>query len=449
MRSSLRRPLERTVLVLLPATIVAVALGSNWSASVRAVAQPVWRLSLLALAAATVAFALAHIGPRELGRRVLSGRYLLGAALAAVAVTSSAWSVDWDLTFARGISFALTLAIAASLALTASADRALFERLLASVLAGSVVVALLGLAVLLVSRDDALQRATATIPTRYRGIGENPNTAAMLFAVTLPLALWVVLDRRGHLRALGAACALLLAGSIVASGSRGAFVTATAAATVLLATTFRRRQAAYAFAALAAAVALAFAAAEVPSPDPSATEPAGPACVRCKEAANDADRVFRLEDEIGAPDSADAGERRTLFASTGRVDAWEAALDHASERAVAGYGFGTEERVFVDRHYAFFGGSSENSYLGVLLQLGVAGLVLLALLLGTLVWRCTVGLRRLGGADRSSAAAATAVLVAGLLLAGVQSYLYAVGNDATLAVWTCGFLAAGFADAAR
>ena len=44
--------------------------------------------------------------------------------------------------------------------------------------------------------------------------------------------------------------------------------------------------------------------------------------------------------------------------------------------------------------------------------------------------------------DRGLAAACFAVLVVGLALAVVQSYVYSVGNTATMSIWICAFLPA-------
>src|SRR5919199_5296652 len=188
-----RLPLEGAIRIAIPATVVAVALGSNWSPSVRRVAQPLWHLCLAALCALAVAYALAHVGPRRLWERARAPAYALTALLLALAATSALWSGDPRLTLERAVSFALVVVTGAALGLAAAAEADVVERLLLAVLAGAVAVALIGLAVLLVAHHDAVQAATQTIPSRYRGIGQNPNTVAMLFAAAIPLATWLVL----------------------------------------------------------------------------------------------------------------------------------------------------------------------------------------------------------------------------------------------------------------
>lgn len=433
-----RLPLEGAIRVAIPTTIVTVALGSNWSPSVRHVAAPLWRLSLVTLCGLAIVWAVRNAGRRGLQDGVRTPAHAAAAAFAAVAAASTLWSTDPELTLERTFSFGVALLAAAALGLGASRRPAAVERLLLSVLAGAVVVALAGLAVLLVAHGKALQSATATIPSRYRGIGQNPNTDVMLFAVATPLATWLTVLGRGRRRLLGALALLLLVGSIIGSGSRGALFTAALGALVLLVVHARgARQRLFAAATVAAATGAAIGLAQIPQPDPSATGVSPTACIRCKLNPHDADRWIRLEDELDAPAGpGHPGQKRTFLASTGRGQAWEGAIDQGEGRPVAGYGFGTEDHVFVDRYYSFFGGSPENSYVGMFLQLGLVGLALLLALAAALVRGSVSAVRR----DPRIAAACIAVLVTGLALGVVQSSLYSVGNTATVATWTCAFL---------
>ncbi|MGI0131333.1 MAG: hypothetical protein ACREEC_14475, partial [Thermoplasmata archaeon] len=105
-----------------------------------------------------------------------------------------------------------------------------------------------------------------------------------------------------------------------------------------------------------------------------------------------------------------------------------------------GHGFGTEATVFVDRYFFFAGGLPENSYIGLLLQLGFAGLFsfvavfALWLVVGARAWLIAEPDMRL------ALSACAAALVSALLMATVQSYFYSVGNIATLGLWLSGFL---------
>ncbi len=432
--------LEDAIRVLLAVTVVLVALGSNWSPSVRSVAQPLWRLGLATLFAASVAYAIRSASGRRLWECAHTAVYAAVAAFLAVAVVSTLWSADPRLTFERGASFALVLGSAAALALASAGNAARVERLLVALVAGAATVALLGLVVLVSSPHNALQAATQTIPARYRGIGQNPNTTAMLFAVTLPLVIWLALTSQSLRRTLAWGAVALLAGSIVGSASRGAFATAavgTLIVAVASAATTRRRSLAVAAVAVTLAVSLGLAA--IPSPDPNATAVTNTACVDCKHNPYNVDQYFRIDDEVG---NQNGGGHRTFFASTGRTQAWGGAIRQGEERPLLGYGFGTEDHVFVDRFPLFFGGSAENSYVGIFLQLGIIGVLLLGAVALALLAACLRAFRQLRGSDRRAAAACTAALLTGLAIALVQSYLYAVGNTATLTVWMCAFLGA-------
>src|SRR2546423_2778509 len=131
-----RLPLEGAIRLAVPATVVAVALGSNWSPSVRQVAQPLWKLLLAFLCALAVAYAVANAPPRRLWANARTPPYALAAALVALAAASTLWSADPRLTVERVASFTLVLVAAASLGLAAAGDRPLVERLLVAGAAG-------------------------------------------------------------------------------------------------------------------------------------------------------------------------------------------------------------------------------------------------------------------------------------------------------------------------
>jgi O-antigen ligase len=109
---------------------------------------------------------------------------------------------------------------------------------------------------------------------------------------------------------------------------------------------------------------------------------------------------------------------------------------------LAGYAFGTEDRVFTERYVGFNSNVPENSYVGLALQLGVLGLIAFAALVLALVLPAVRALPRLGTRELRLAAACLGTLAAGLVLACFQSYIYAAGNNATAAVWICTFMLA-------
>jgi O-antigen ligase len=287
----------------------------------------------------------------------------------------------------------------------------------------------------MVDRDTAVEAATFDLPSRYRGLGENPNTSALLLALALPIAGWFALraqSRRGRVAA--AAAVLFLAGSIAASLSRGALVAAFAGllVAVALAPAGRRARIAGAAATLVLlGVCVAVQLVPEPRPQRAAAAPTAPAPSAPRRYV-DAQKVFPLEFDIGPGMSV----RRSILGSSGRRQAWSGAIDQAAERPALGYGFGTESQVFVDRYSTFAGGLPENSYIGLALQVGILGLLSFIVLVAVVLER-TVRLRH-----RPIAAATVGVVVAALVLAGVQSYIYSVGNIGTATVWICAFVGA-------
>ena len=431
---------ERWLPRLLAFTVFSFACASSTVDLFELVGRPLRWACLLLLAAVAA----------SLARRRRPGRALLVAAavaggLAAVALVSSAWSVDTGLTFGRAASLAVLFFAASAAAAAASARPLLGTRILAAILLAAVVIAASGLVVMAFVYSDAVQAATAQYGARYRGMGQNPNTMASLFAVTLPLAawwLWRARSRRDRVLAVGGF--LLLDGSIVASGSRGALLSASLGLLVLGVAAVRTpRRLAVLAVSVAALTVVNVGLAQLPNATTSSEQPAPPSRTR------NAQRLLPLEGEIGRGplDRPRPKIKRSLLGGSGRSQAWRGALEQAGERPLLGYGFGTEEKVFVDRYYYFVSGAPENSYIGTTLQLGATGIVLLLALVGFLLV-AAVRRARAAAAERVDVGAAAAVLVAGLALAVTQSYVLSVGNVATASVWLCGFLAVTLAPSA-
>jgi O-antigen ligase len=105
-----------------------------------------------------------------------------------------------------------------------------------------------------------------------------------------------------------------------------------------------------------------------------------------------------------------------------------------------GHAFGLEDRVFVDRYLQHGSNFPENSYIGLFLQLGAAGLALFAALAAALLAAGIRAVRVSAVPLRRLTAAAAGAFVGGLSLALTQSFIYAAGSNATTAVWLCAFL---------
>ena len=327
-----------------------------------------------------------------------------------------------------------------------SASARLAERraqILLGILAGCVVVAVFGLSNLWADADRAIVPATIGTPVRYNGIGGNPNTMAMLLALVVPLSSGRSSSRGTRGKVAAAAAFVLLDGSLVASGSRGAILGAFAGA--LVARPGARQPA-------AGRRGRRLRGSCSPSTRRSrrsrnrrtrirsstrtfgAREPLGPA---------DAQFILPLETEIGFPGLGASRKQRRLFETSGRLTAWAGALEQAAERPVVGYGFGTEERVFVDRYYNFTAERVENSYVahGAAARGRRRGAP-------ARVPRSDRRSRRAarpqaGRHARRVTAAALGVFAAGLVLGGTQSFLTSVGSPATAPFWLATFLLGG------
>jgi O-antigen ligase len=369
------------------------------------------------------------------------------AAFGVLALTSSFWSARLTSTEKRSLAFCLLAFAALALAAGTAARPEAVRRILEALVAAAVVVALLGLYLLWVSHDQAVQSASVQYPARYRGMGQNPNTVPLLLALALPLALWLWTETRSRLgKAVVAAVALLFDGSIVASGSRGALIAAFAGTLVWVLTLSRPWRIRLALVAAAAAV---FAAdvAITQIPKPLAAVPAKRS--QPERVVRNGQLVFPLEDELGRPGKNAPPIRRTLFGTSGRARAWDGAVHQIGRRPVAGYGFGTESVAFADRYYGFDSAVPENSYLGVTLQLGVAGLVALLAVLAAFAVVAVRALRTLTGHALVAARACAAVVVGGVVLGLTQSYLTSAGNLASSTFWISALLLAGLVARAR
>ena len=436
--------IERAVQPAIAATIVFFVLASGSIQSWIPAARRLRWAALLVLVVLALVWAWQHRGSR-----VAVAAFIGAGIFVALSAVSIGWSADPRETLGRAAAFGVVLLAAAALAWAANGRPAAAERVLDAVVAGAALVAAGGLLVLLFRYDRAVQAATPSLPARYQGLGGGPNTATMLLAVALPAAAHVALDGASTLRrALGWVVSLGLLASIVASGSRGALVGGFAGLAVFAAlreTTVRRA------AAGVAAVVVLFVAcvglAAIPDPAPPGTQVAGvpadpaPAAVSAVPPYVDANNLLRLQDDVGHPPpgvgAVDPG--RTLTGSSGRREAWAGALRQAADRPLLGYGFGTEESVFVDRYVGFNSGVPENSYVGLALELGAVGLVVF---LGLAALLLVPALRERSSDPRvrGLTAACAGALVAGLVLGAFQSYLYAAGNNATAALWICAFL---------
>lgn len=411
---------RRAVAVVLPLTLLTLAAGSGSVVSLWSVAKP-GRWVLLG-----VLFVLAAAQARPL--RAVPAGWIAAAAFVALALESAAWSVEPRLTVERIATVGVVFATAALLA----RER---ELVLRGLLVGAVLVALAGLVVLPLAHHDAVLSATGGAGWRFQGLGQNPNTVPLLLAAAAPIALWWTLTRNAL---LGGAALVLFAGEIAFSGSRGSLVAAVGGTTVTaLACLGSLRSRALAVGAIIATALACIGIAKLPQPASATTTstPGATATVPPSKGIN-AETVFRQQDEIGFPPNGKyvppSSLPRTVFGTSGRAESWHGAIEQGKQRPLAGYGFGTEEHVFVDRFFSYESGLVENGYIGLFLQVGLAGLGVFLAVLGLLAWGGVRAVReRRGGA----AAAGIGVLAAAMLVELVQSGFLSVGNIAAAAIW--------------
>lgn len=402
--------------------LVPIFLGSS-SLSIAVGARP-WRWVGLSL---FVGVALTAARLRGRGSATPRAIAIAGVAYLAFAFLSSTWSLDPRLTAERAVSLAVLFAGAwAAGEVCAGRSRAV-AGVVVALSGGATALAVAGLVAASVSPRTGYFLATA--PARFRGLGENPDTAPLVEAIALPLLVYLAIAHAGRTRLAASVAAGVVAASILLSQSRASLLAALLAL-LFLAVAARvpvRRRALAGTAVLAVTVGGWFGAAAI---------------------------VDRTAPPVVAPSSGTGAAKRSPVASfgpragslesgSGRTLAWRAALHLADRRPLGGYGFGTEALAFgpvaARLAPAFDSSFVENSYLGTYVQLGLAGVLACAALLATVVAAGVRALRRSSDAGLLAPALVAAV-GAGLIEALFQSYLWSAGNVATLTLWICAAL---------
>jgi len=415
---------------LLSALVLAAAAGSSGEAAVRSVGKPGREVILVALGLVALPSALRF-------RDQWRFRPWVAASLLAVVLfffESQAWSVLPATTLRSSVAVAAIVVVAVLLAGNAAAEPGTGRRCLDGILVAAGVLALAGFVLWLVDPSSAVQSATAEYAARFEGLGENPDTAPMLLAVGMPLALARVLATGRRRTRIGALALLLaFAAEITASGSRGALLAGFLSMVVVL--WFARLSMRGLVAGTLAVVAsIALCAWVVTLPSALAAS-ATPHVVQQTPGAIDAEQVLPLEQEVGSPWWTHHSQTlvRTLFSSGARVRALRGAVHQALGRPLVGTGFGAE--VFVDRYYGFHSGNPENGYVGLFMQTGIVGLALfLGLLCVSVVPAFRRHVRSRLSAD-SFAPAALGAVAACLLLGLSQSYFHSAGNIVAVPFW--------------
>jgi O-antigen ligase len=393
---------------LVACSIVVTALASSGSGTVADAAAPIRWVVLGAIAAAAV---VAGLREPSLLRR--AGAFHAGwLAFVALAFLSASWSVDPYLSVQRSATLLLLSVAVIAGALVLVPDRDAAERWATWIVIGIVTVFVIS-AVALVDWDFAVQPGWTVgakhAISRFRGVTENPNTIASYGPLVLPLLLWQLFRRRGAGRWLAAVAIALVAAEVTASLSRVP-VALMAGEALVFTTVFASR---------------------------GRTKFIVGGGLVCGLAATVATAVV-----VG--DFGQRVVRQTTFRTAGgRTAAWHAAAHLIDRRPLTGTGFGTEQQALVtyrnqhpkpfeeaDISPSFF----HNSYLGLAVQVGVAGAALLTVLLLAPCYRL-FRRRRESALSPRLAFALVCAIVAAALQALFSSYFYSVGNVTTVSLW--------------
>jgi len=129
----------------------------------------------------------------------------------------------------------------------------------------------------------------------------------------------------------------------------------------------------------------------------------------------------------------------TLNTGSGRWEAWREVLRLIKLRPWLGYGFGTEDHLFYTFDIFFLehsGAYAHNSYLGLISQLGLIGAFLLFAPLGFFLVRNSYQISRTSLQELHwFQPALTGSLLAGLVYAMFESWIYSVGSPFTFLFW--------------
>ncbi|WP_411701472.1 glycosyltransferase [Conyzicola sp.] len=239
---------------------------------------------------------------------------------------------------------------------------------------------------------------------RYQGIFPNPNYAALLASVGLPIGVWIVLsDRRRAQRAAAAIGILALTITLYYTGSRGAAAGAILGVVVSLLVSRYRKIALWTIAAAFAGVA-AFVA------------------------------IFpeKFFGRGGYLDRSDQGSD----ISSGRFEIWAELLRIWEQRPVLGTGYRTIELL-----PSSDGFTAHNIYLSILVELGAIGLLIF---LGVFAVLLVGGVRASTATDRILVGAVVAILVGELL----EASLFGFGGPTAVISWVVIVAFASFSAAA-
>jgi exopolysaccharide production protein ExoQ len=234
---------------------------------------------------------------------------------------------------------------------------------------------------------------------RFRGLFQNPNSTGLICAILLPLSLWRLFEHKNNITLL---LFLLMIVSLFLSGSRGSLQAALVSLGYFIYTRQKRYRPLVFFASLTFILILFWIIETI------------------------ATAYFRTY--IRADSIPELG---------GRLQIWQVAVSLIKESPIFGHGFGVENKIFALKFSSRIAKSQisyvHNSYLGMLIQLGIVGVILFYLPLFLLLFN---ELTRKKTSDVSSLhLALRSSLIAGLLCCLYESWIYSVGNSQAFPFW--------------
>ena len=281
------------------------------------------------------------------------------AAALAFAALSTAWSIDSWLTAQRAVTFGVLLFVVYALTRGAGDPAGDRERIVRAGAAASACVAIASVLVWIVEPSRGVQF------DEVRGVFESPNGLGLFLALTYPFVLATV-EPRARGRPWTALVVLPFAVLVMLSLSRSGLLALVAGISAY--ELVRRHWGRWGVHAIAVAAVVALFTVWHPLPPP----PPG--------AFGDPRTSVGARTGLFGGDLA-LGTTRLDAILGGRLEAWAATNTLVSERPLAGFGFGTGDRVFARRPdvatFRYFQGANPNNgYLHTLLELGVAGALL-------------------------------------------------------------------------
>jgi O-antigen ligase len=238
----------------------------------------------------------------------------------------------------------------------------------------------------------------AFFASRFQGIFENPNSMGLICAILLPLAFWQFLETRKKSALF--LLFLMLGGSLLSASRTSINAVIFSLGYFIYKRTGKYRPLVF-FSFLSLASVLAWIIESL------------------------SQHFFSAYFRFG-----------TLPTGGGRLEIWPYALALIKDNPLFGYGFGVEDRIFKLKGIMLSGrypSYVHNSYLGLMLQLGILGVIFFFAPLLTLLFK------ELFSKQNSETPllryALQASLIAGLLCAIFESWIYSVGNSQAFPFW--------------